>query len=243
MRIALIQVDGKLPNLVLMKLSAYHKARGDDVILYRNPDDYLLGRDLFNSIDKSYAAVVFRENRKTGLKLARAGVSVGGTGWWLYKSLPNEVETMKPDYDLYGIDYGFGYLSRGCIRRCGPCVVWRKEGYIHHVAWPEELVNPRSKEIVIMDGLFNGSPFWKKKARWFIDNDYKIDVTQGMDIRLVDEEAAEIIATLRHSGYIHFAFDHVSIEPAVRNGIDSFKARDTSEPPHVLRHSQLRQHL
>lgn len=41
MRVALIQVDGKLPNLALMKLSTYHKARGDDVIIYRNPDDYI----------------------------------------------------------------------------------------------------------------------------------------------------------------------------------------------------------
>ena len=31
MRVGLIDVDGKWPNLCLMKLSAYHKERGDTV--------------------------------------------------------------------------------------------------------------------------------------------------------------------------------------------------------------------
>lgn len=219
MRIGLIQVDGKLPNLVLMKISAWHKQQGDTVELLK-PDDVLKGQDLFNNPEKLYAAVVFRKNKRIGLKLARMGASVGGTGWWLYKKLPSEIEKIKPDYDLYGIDYGMGYLSRGCIRTCGPCVVWRKEGKIHHVAWPEELVNPRSKKITIMDGCLNGSPHWKEKVRWIIDNGYEVDITQGMDIRIIDDEAAKLIVSMRHSGRIHFAFDHVDYEFEVRNGIE-----------------------
>lgn len=51
------------------------------------------------------------------------GVEVGGTGWDLKKRLPPEIENMKPDDTLYGIDYGMGFTSRGCIRNCKFCVV------------------------------------------------------------------------------------------------------------------------
>ena len=232
MLIGLIQIDGKLPNLALMKLSAWHKAQGDEVTLL-TPDDVLNGQDLFAQPDKIYAAVIFdkdvsrqtRKNAAIARRLNYVGVEVGGTGWdrpdeGFITALPAEVEKIRPDYDLFGIDYGMGFLSRGCIRRCGPCVVWRKEGYVHHVAWPEELVNPRSKLIVVLDGIFNASPHWQEKAQWFIDNDYTIDLTQGMDIRSVDDRAAELICAMKHRSKVHFAFDHIGDEQAVRRGLE-----------------------
>lgn len=219
MHVGLIDVDSKIPNLVLMKLSAWHKKQGHTVSLLRLKDVFA-PMSLWDNPDKLYAAVVFRENRDIALLLARMGVNVGGTGWWLYKSLPVEIEAMKPDYDLYGIDYGMGFLSRGCIRRCGACVVWRKEGIVHHVAWPWELINPKSKELVIMDGIFNGSPYWQEKAFWLIDNGYTVDITQGMDIRIVNQQAAELIKALKHRNKVHFAFDHVDYESEVRRGIE-----------------------
>lgn len=112
MHIGLVDVDSKIPNLVLMKLSAWHKSQGHTTELLK-PADILNGQSLFSKPDKVYAAIVFRENRKIGVWLARMGVNVGGTGWWLYKNLPAEIEAIKPDYDLYGIDYGMGFLSRG----------------------------------------------------------------------------------------------------------------------------------
>lgn len=219
MHVGLIDVDSKIPNLALMKLSAWHKKQGHAVSLLR-PKDVFAPMSLWDNPDKLYAAVVFRRNRKIGLRLARMGINVGGTGWWLYKSLPAEIEAMKPDYDLYGIDYGMGFLSRGCIWQCGPCVVWRKEGPIRSVAWPDELKNPKSRKMVFLDGCFNASPLWKEKALQIIERGYNIDFTQGLSIRLVDQEQAEIILAMKHSNNIHFAFDHVDLEPQVRNGIE-----------------------
>ncbi len=34
MKAALYDVDSKIPNLALMKLSQFHRARGDDVVWY-----------------------------------------------------------------------------------------------------------------------------------------------------------------------------------------------------------------
>ena len=219
MHIGLVDVDSKIPNLVLMKLSAWHKLQGHTVSLLR-PKDVLTSMFLWDNPDKLYAAVVFRKNRGIGLRLARMGINVGGTGWWLYKNLPAEIEAMKPDYDLYGIDYGMGFLSRGCIWKCGPCVVWRKEGPIRSVAWPDDLKNPKSKGMVLLDGCFNASPFWKEKAMQIIDRGYRVDFTQGLSVRLVDQEQAEIIAAMKHTKRIHFAFDHIDYEPKVRHGIE-----------------------
>ncbi|MDT8901859.1 radical SAM protein [Anaeroselena agilis] len=230
LQVALIQVDGKLPNLALMKLSAYHKARGDDVILYRNPDDYLLGQDLFNPIDKAYAAVIFddtvkRSSLRLAKKLAAAGVEVGGTGWDITKTLPPDIEALPADYDLYGITYGFGFTSRGCIRTCPFCVVPRKEGNIRHVAWPVEIANPKSKALVLLDNNFLASPLWREKAQQIIDHGYRVDFTQGLDIRLVTDEAADYIANMKHGRRIHFAFDHIGDEQIVRSGIEKLLAR------------------
>ena len=77
MKVGLIHIDGKLPNLALMKLSAWHKAKSDEVVLYRSADDYLNG-DLFNQCDKAYGAVVFTDNKHKAEQLADTGVIVGG---------------------------------------------------------------------------------------------------------------------------------------------------------------------
>jgi hypothetical protein len=219
MNVGLIQIDGKLPNLALMKLSAWHKSKGDTVTLLK-PDDVLIGQPLFDRPDKLYAAAVFDWSRPIAEKLNRVGAQVGGTGWGLHITLPSEIEAIKPDYDLYGIDYGMGFLSRGCIFQCGPCVVWRKEGKIRHAAWPNELVNPKSKNLVLMDGCFNASPFWREKAAQIIDRGYRVDFTKGLSIRLVDQEQAEIITAMKHRKRIHFAFDQIEYEQEVRRGIE-----------------------
>lgn len=80
MKVGLVDVDGhNFPNLVLMKLSAWHKRQGDSVHLLR-PDDVLLGGDLFGGYDKLYAACVFSESRGIARRLIAIGAEVGGTG-------------------------------------------------------------------------------------------------------------------------------------------------------------------
>lgn len=129
MKVGLVDVDGhNFPNLVLMKLSAWHKHQGDSVHLLR-PDDVLLGGDLFGGYDKLYAACVFSESREIARKLIAIGAEVGGTGSGEGRILPPEVENIRPDYSLYGIqDVAYGFLTRGCPRACPFCIVADKEG-------------------------------------------------------------------------------------------------------------------
>jgi hypothetical protein len=113
MRVGLIDVDGhNYPNLALMKLSAWHKARGDTVELVSPLEAY--------DFDCGYASKVFSF---TPMPELPAHFAAGGAGVDLKKSLPEEIEHLCPDYELYGLDYSLGFLTRGCIRKCR--YVWR----------------------------------------------------------------------------------------------------------------------
>ena len=60
MNIRLTQIDGALPNLALMKLSHWHKSKGDDVYLSRS-----ISRDLFEpEYDKVYGSAIFTTSMK-----------------------------------------------------------------------------------------------------------------------------------------------------------------------------------
>ena len=123
MRIGLIDVDGhNWPNLCLMKLSAYHKARGDTVEWWTPEGRY----------DLVYKSRVFTDlYSKDTITVTNADrVLLGGTGYGLSVKLPYGIEHIYPDYALYPqfSDAAYGFLSRGCPRNCGFCIVSGKEG-------------------------------------------------------------------------------------------------------------------
>jgi hypothetical protein len=60
MHVLLIQVDGKLPNLALMKLAHWYRSLGNTVTLIRRRR-----RDLFDPFyDKVYASAIFSDSEK-----------------------------------------------------------------------------------------------------------------------------------------------------------------------------------
>ena len=109
MRVGLVDIDGhNYPNLALMKLSAHFKATGHEVKL-ATPDN-------IKDFDCGFASKVFSFTLMPELP---DWVEVGGSGINLKVALPDEVEHLCPDYDLYDLDYSLGFLTRGCIRNCG----------------------------------------------------------------------------------------------------------------------------
>ena len=121
MKIGLIDVDGhNYPNLVLMKLSSWHKSQGDSVEWY----EPLLG----GHYDRVYMSKVFSFTDDYEYPIHADEVFKGGTGYAISLvdgrevfdkskdiNLPYEVEHSFPDYSIYGIeDTGYGFLTRGC---------------------------------------------------------------------------------------------------------------------------------
>lgn len=197
MKVGLIQVDGKLPNLALMKLSAFHKAKGDTVTLVDIST---------NEFDVIYGSKIF----------------MGGSGYDLKQKLPDDIETQIPDYDLYGIDYSIGFTSRGCIRNCGFCIVKEKEGEFKD----ESMKFIKHSKVLLIDNNFIASTKWKEKLQYFIDNKIKVCFNQGLDIRLITEEKAKMLSKILYYDLnfqhrrLYFAWDDLNYESFVKKGIE-----------------------
>ena len=165
MRVNLIDFDGKIPNLALMKASTYYKGMGGTVALNATSGKF----------DKVLCSVCFSWNKTKAerLQIIFPNVIFGGTGWDLTTTLPPEVEASKPDYGLDTADFlyprikgimkkssrmakaqtlvdaGIGFTSRGCVRKCGFCVVPKKEGKLRQDTEIKDLLNPRSSNIIL----------------------------------------------------------------------------------------------
>ena len=220
MRIKLIDFDSKIPNLALMRLSSYHKANGDKVSLLRGSQS----AELFDAADKYYLSCVFRWNKKAALNTVQQlseKCIAGGTGLDITSTLPAEVEQAQPDYSIYpDCDYAFGFISRGCIRKCPWCVVPRKEGGLKRVATAQEITGNRKKAIFI-DNNFLALPDYEKDLQWLAENKIVIDFNQALDARLVDDKAARLLAQCTWYPGIRLSLDSDGMIGQVKKAIDN----------------------
>ncbi|GAI38731.1 unnamed protein product, partial [marine sediment metagenome] len=152
MDLDIIKQRRPFPNLALMKLSAFHKARGDEVYL-----NFPLERP-----DITYASCVFTWNKKR-ISTAPNEAVVGGSGIDLTTELPPEVEHIMPDYSLYPrVDFSLGFTSRGCIRKCPWCIVPEKEGQIKPRSRIYEFWDRRHRKITLLDNNLLAAPNWQQ---------------------------------------------------------------------------------
>lgn len=208
--IGLIDVDGhNYPNLPLMKLSAWHKAQGDEVEWYHP----------FRKFDRVYMSKVFGDSADYAEVINAEEVVKGGTGYALHgaggedyrweedPNLPEEVEHIYPDYGLYGIkDTAYGFLTRGCPRGCRFCIVGKKEGLrSRKVADLGEFWRGQ-KNIVLNDPNILACHEWRDLFHQLIDSHAWVDFNQGLDIRLMTEEKAAMLSHIK-TKEIHFAWD------------------------------------
>jgi len=209
-KIELINVDSKIPNLALMKISAWHKSQGDKV-------DWEF--PLFQS-DIIYASCLYENHAG----LIPIGAIKGGVGIDPKISLPIKIEKMKPDYSLYpNIDYSLGYTYRHCPRQCPWCIVWKmsiNKDKNHHSIW--EFHDPKFKKIMLLDNNLFASPRWRQTFEEIWDANLRL-IEHGFDVRLLNEEKAEALRKTKFIGQFHFAFDQPEYEDVVKHGIALLK--------------------
>lgn len=201
MRVGLVDVDGHhFPNLCLMKLSTYHKKRGDEV-------EWAFPLLPYNKV---YMSKVFTFTPDDLTAYQTDELIKGGTGYDLTSRLPAEVESCYPDYLLYGItDTAYGYLTRGCPRGCSFCIVTNKEGKQSIKVANLDQFWRGQKYIKLLDPNLLACPDWKELLQQLIDSKAWIDFTQGLDIRLMTDEKAEMIRECKVK-MLHFAWDDVN---------------------------------
>jgi len=206
LKIGLIDVDShRWPNLCLMKLSACHKAQGDDVEWW-TPD----GR-----YDLVYKSRVFTDTySKDRITVTNTDELVcGGTGYGPGPDLPDTVEHSRPDYGLYPQfpDTAYGFLTRGCPNRCGFCVVSGKEGAKSvHVADLSEFWDGQ-KEIKLMDANLLACPEHERLIGQLADSRALVDFSQGLDIRLITPDNVALLNKVR-TKIVHFAWDDPNVD-------------------------------
>lgn len=211
MRIGLHDSDKTgFPNFALMKLSAYHKAAGDEVEWW-NPLEHF---------DKVYSSKVFTFTPEE--PMLPEGVIKGGTGYGIYTDLPDVVDNMIPDYSLYPkVNHAIGFLTRGCIRNCPWCVVPRKEGMIRPYREWHEVKRPDSRDIVFMDNNVLACNFGLEQmvSMSMGDHSVRVDFNQGLDARLIDKDVANLLSRLNWIRHIRMSCDTDAMLDTVLNAV------------------------
>ena len=226
-RIAVIDADligrkkHRFPNLACMKLSGYHKLRGDTVVLKTDYDD-------LETFDQVYLVKVFTDTPVPKALLHLDNVQCGGTGFYYDKAppLPAAIEHHRPDYHLYDSwvadsfrsggkekdytyyrDYSIGFLTRGCFRKCSFCV---NQNYdrVERNSPLIEFLDVARKKICLLDDNFFGQPDWKEMLIELRQTKKPFQFKQGLDERLLDEDKCELLFSSKYEGDYIFAFDH-----------------------------------
>lgn len=233
----LIQLDGKLPNLALMKIGHWRLSLGDTVEYTRS-----YHRDLFDRRpDRVYISSIFDFTQVKLMKAMHAfpDAIVGGTGT-PFKSRTVEEIIGEPVYEHhdYSGDPDFkesiGYAMRGC-RMATPksvcrnfCVVPDKEGLpksVNTIAsiWRGE---PYPRKLHLLDNDFFGNPEWRERIAEIKDGGFKVCLSQGINTRLLNDAAAQALATIeyRDDSFSHrrlyTAWDNYGDEGQFFRGVD-----------------------
>lgn len=209
MRIGLIDVDGHngFPNLALMRISAYHKACGDDV-------EWWMG--LGGHYDRVYMSKVFTFTPDEESIIDADEIVRGGTGYKDYSALPPEIEATEPDYSIYPqFGQAIGFLTRGCIRNCPWCIVPKKEGAIKPASTWRQIKRSGSRDIVFLDNNVLAHDHGLTQIEEMGHEKVWVDFNQGLDARLITPEVARLLAKLHWIRFVRLSCDTATMLPVI----------------------------
>ncbi|MFT9497504.1 radical SAM protein [Anaerosolibacter sp.] len=214
MRIGLIDVDGhNFPNLALMKISAYHKSVGNRVEMAIPMMPY----------DQVYISKIFDFTPDFITHLDAKEIFYGGRAYDKKIKLIKDIETMSPDYSLYGInDTAYGYLTRGCPRGCDFCDVKNIEGLKSYKVANLDQFWKGQKHIKLLDPNLLAAKDREELLMQLIASKAWIDFTQGLDIRFMNDEIIELFKKLKIK-MIHFAWDKEKDSDLIIKNLEHFK--------------------
>jgi hypothetical protein len=247
MKVRLTQIDGALPNLALMKLAHWHKAQGDEVTVTRLLEKEPLWEDDY---DRVYGSAIFSfsEKRIARFKAAWPDAMLGGTG--IVGSQATVEQTIDVEeyehYDYAGwpeFKESIGFTQRGCRLKCKFCVVPQKEGKNRSVntiadIWRGE-GHPR--KLHILDNDFFGQPReeWQARVKELRDGKFRVCISQGINVRLIDDEACEALATIEYRNTkfnerrLYTAWDNLRDERVFFSGVDRLEKHGVP-PKHLM---------
>lgn len=211
--ICLIDVDSKIPNLALMKISAWHKELGDEVCFYDPMTD---------CPDLVYASKVFDFTPDYGYFPSDCEIVRGGSGYDPQAKLDfHDYDRIMPDYGLYGCDYALGRFTRGCPNRCPWCIVPKMDGnQVRHVADLSDFWAGQKVVRLLDDNIMADADEFCRACRQ-LERAGVQTIWDALDIRLIDDKTASALASVKHAKRIHFSWDGHSQDDAVPRGVET----------------------
>ncbi len=221
--------DTGYPNLALMKISAYHKQKGDDVELFLpllhydivyvskifSDEYYPLKKEVINADKIIYGGTGFAISVVDGKEVYDKSKDV---------DLADEIEHQYPDYDLYPDktqDMAYGFLTRGCSNNCSFCIVTEKEGNCSRKVADLSEFWRGQKNIKLLDPNLLACKDRLELLDQLAKSKAYVDFTQGLDARFITYEVAHKLKEIRCKSY-HFAFDFMRNEEKIIQGLKIF---------------------
>lgn len=216
MKVGLIDVDRKnFPNLALMKISSYHKNKGDTV-------EFVIERGKYDVV---YQSKVFTFTPDVEKNFFAKEIIKGGTGYDYSIKLPDEIDSMIPDYSLYNCENAYGFLTRGCPNKCSWCIVPKKEGNIEPYMDIENFISDK-KTAILMDNNVLASDHGIKQIEKIIDMKIKIDFNQGIDARLIDDSIAKLLSKVKWLHPVRLACDTPASFELLHKAVEKLRWRN-----------------
>lgn len=199
----LLQLDGKIPNIAIMRLAAHWRKEGADVTLRRAAN--------FRSIephfedprwDAVFGSLIFESTRPLAerTKVIYPDIVLGGTGWDVSLTLEKYgITTIEQDYSDYPAwKQSIGFTQRGCRLKCSFCVVPRAEGAVRDVTTVAGIWRgaPWPKELILLDNDFFGQQGWARHIEDMRSGQFKVSFNQGINARMLNDETAAAIASV-----------------------------------------------
>ena len=210
--VLLIEPDYKsiYPPLGLMKISTWHKKRGNKVdfargnVLYKKKYNAIYITTLFTyHANEVIETINFYRNYYPSAKLRVGGIFASlmpdyiksRTGITPHVGLLNSVEKCVPDYSLFpNLKYSLTFTTRGCLRKCQYCAVRTHEPrFFTRDEWEKD-IDLKKDRIVFWDNNWFFSPNFLKDIEKLKKFNKPFDFNQGLDARLFNVEKARLLS-------------------------------------------------
>lgn len=227
--ILLVHVDGRLPNLALMKLSAHYKKKGYRIRLVQNQACEPGAEAVFASAVFNLPGSVRKMERMAAYYDGL--LDCGGSGIDVKKRLPREIEDTAPDYDIYPLlqDRCIGFLTRGCPFKCPFCIVPIKEGKPKQVADIDSLtLLGKRKKVILLDDNILAHPDSHQLLEEMVSKKLLVNFNQTLDLSLVDKYSAGLLRKIPCSNVTfsrmvyHFSLNDTRNLPMLRQKYNLF---------------------
>lgn len=232
-KVLLYQLDGKIPNIALMRIAAHHRDRGDEVELRWTGDTR---RTLWDSGDETvYASLIFDRTLPKAQRLLTTWPKaiLGGSGWDLNITVESiGITTRRQDYSDYPrFPHSLGYTQRGCTFQCWFCRVPQMEGRNHSVGGVYDIWrgDPWPRNLLLLDNDFFGQKTWPAIIEQIKSGGFKVCFNQGINCRTLNDERAAAIASVEFRddqfkrSRLYTAWDSIGDERPLFRGLEALE--------------------